>query len=296
MDLSKIKILLFDVFGTVVDWKGSIEREVESLKLTIDATRFAEEWACGYSRGVQEIKNGAPWRDVSTILQDKGYDLLKQESGSTLLSGTEIINFIQAWRRLAPWPDTIPGIELLREHFMVGMLSNGDVDLLLDISINSNLMWNYYLSGSDCKAFKPDPKVYEYALAEMNLKPDEVMMVASHAFDLRAAQKAGMATAYIDRPGEDTTGKGSDCFDFRVKGIDELAQQIAFRWAGRRLWEALHERAWVTSIGQKSPDTGFSIFTRCPVEDVPIDVPATWEGYPVELKFFGEYAPLGGQV
>jgi len=199
-----IKALTFDVFGTVVDWRGSVIREGELLAkkkgLRVDWPKFADAWRAGYHPAMDRVRKGKlPWTPIDLLHRMILNDLLKP-FGLGGLSEEEIQHLNHAWHRLTPWPDSVPGLNRLRGRYVLATLSNGNISLLVDMAKNAGLPWDCVLSAELFGHYKPDPEVYQGAARLLGLPPGEVMMVAAHPRDLEAAQRTGLKTAYVPRP------------------------------------------------------------------------------------------------
>ena len=203
-DKNKIKALTFDVFGTVVDWRGSIIREGELLSAekgyTVDWGDFADQWRSGYGPAMNRVRQGElPWTkldDLHRMILDElviKYDLAD-------LSEDELSQFNKVWHRLSPWSDTLQGLYRLKTKYIITTLSNGNVSLLTNMGKNAGLPWDAILSAELSGHYKPDPRAYLKAAELLSIEPDEILMVATHPSDLRAAAKAGLRTAYVIRP------------------------------------------------------------------------------------------------
>ena len=229
-----IKALTFDVFGTVVDWRSSIAKEGEVFaKLHnikgIDWVKFAESWRAGYSPSMNRVRNGEiPWANIDE-LHKSILNKLILKYGIEGISDEDKNDFNRAWHRLSPWPDVLGGLKRLRSKFVIATLSNGNVSLLTNMAKNAGLPWDYILSAELSKHYKPDPEVYKNAVGLLGLHPYQVMMVAAHNFDLEAAKKIGMKTAYVHRPLEfgpdkDLEQISIEDFDFIAKDFENLAE------------------------------------------------------------------------
>ena len=210
-DTSHVKALVFDVFGTVVDWRTSITREISAvgsrLGIEADWEVFADRWRGGYSDGMQEFRDGErEWRTADQMHRER-LDILLPEFGITGLSEEETDHLNRAWHRLDPWPDSVEGLTMLKSKFIIGTLSNGNIGLLVNMAKYGGLPWDVVFSGDLVKSYKPDPKVYLSAANLLNLEPHEVMMTAAHNGDLLSAQKYGLSTAFVARPTEYGTGE-----------------------------------------------------------------------------------------
>ena len=203
-DLRAVKALVFDVFGTVVDWRTSVAREVEALarrkKLTIDGAAFADAWRAGYAPSMNRVRTGQlPWTPLDG-LHRMTLDGLLPKFGLTGLSEPEIADLNRAWHRLGPWPDAVPGLTRLKRARIIAPLSNGNIALMTDMAKHAGLPWDCILGAELVRHYKPDREVYQSAADFLMLQPAEVMMVAAHLGDLKAAKSVGLRTAFVPRP------------------------------------------------------------------------------------------------
>jgi len=230
-----VDALTFDVFGTVVDWRGSIIREGElfarSRGTDVDWAGFADAWRRGYGPAMNRVRNGElPWLTIDElhriildeILPDFGLGSLSEEDRNHL-------NHV--WHRLLPWPDTVGGLNRLRTRFLLVTLSNGNVSLLANMARNAGLPWDVILSAEMARHYKPDPEVYLTAADLLDLPPQRIMMVAAHKGDLRAAKALGFKTAWVPRPlewGPDSTADTAPdaTFDYSATDFLDLARQL----------------------------------------------------------------------
>jgi len=193
-------VLAFDIFGTVVDWHGSIAREVQALAPAVDANAFALAWRAGYQPAMQRVRSGElGWTRIDE-LHRLILDELLPRFGLSDLSEAQRQHLNRAWHRLAPWPDAVAGLTRLKTRFTVCTLSNGNVGLLTNMAKRAGLPWDCILSAEVFRAYKPDPRTYLGVAQTFDLAPAEVMMVAAHHDDLAAARDCGLQTAYIERP------------------------------------------------------------------------------------------------
>ena len=206
------KALVFDTFGTVVDWRSSVAREVEALAkrkgVTLDAAKFADAWRAGYGPSMNRVRSGElPWTKLDAlhrmtldkILIDFKLAGLNEEEKDALNRG---------WHRLTPWPDAVSGLTRLKKKFIIAPLSNGNISLMTDLAKHSGLPWDVILGAELVRHYKPDREVYQSAADILDLKPADVMMVAAHLGDLRAAKQVGLRTAFVVRPrSSDQRGK-----------------------------------------------------------------------------------------
>lgn len=194
------RILAFDIFGTVVDWHGSIAREVDAMNLGVDGGAFALAWRAGYQPAMQKVRSGAlGWTRIDELHRMILDDLLEQ-FGIRHLDEESKRYLNRAWHRLDPWPDSVAGIARLKAKHIVCTLSNGNIGLLTDMAKRAGLPWDCILSAEVFRAYKPDPATYLGVAATFDAAPGAVMLVAAHHDDLAAARACGLLTAYIERP------------------------------------------------------------------------------------------------
>ena len=232
---NSVKALTFDVFGTVVDWRGSIIREGQLLAAkkgyNVDWARFADSWRSGYGPAMNKVRSGElPWTKIDD-LHRMILDDLVEEYSLTGLSEAELVHFNEAWHRLSPWPDTVSGLNKLKSKYVITTLSNGNVSLLTHMAKNGGLPWDAILSAELSGHYKPDPQAYLKAADLLSLKPEQVMMVAAHPSDLRAAARTGLKTAYVIRPLERGPGRPVNRnpdgeFDYTAENFNDLARQL----------------------------------------------------------------------
>ena len=207
---SGVQALCFDIFGTVVDWRTSIIREGQLLAQRLDLggvdwAAFADDWRAGYQPAMHEVRTGAlPWTDIDG-LHRRILDRLLAARGLTL-GEADAAAFNRVWHRLIPWPDSVAGLYRLKQRFTITSLSNGNLSLLVNMAKHAGLPWDAVLSAELFNHYKPDPEVYLGAARLLGLAPHEVMMVAAHPSDLRAAAACGLHTAYVPRPLERGAG------------------------------------------------------------------------------------------
>jgi len=231
-----VRALIFDVFGTVVDWRGSILRECRTLgrrkKLAVDWDAFTDAWRAGYKPAMARVRSGElPWMNIDQ-LHRLILDELLQRFEVEGLTEDEIAHLNRVWHRLDPWSDSKKGLALLKRRFVIATLSNGNVSLLVNMAKHGGLPWDTVLSAELFRHYKPDPEAYLGAAAMLGFEPQEVMMVAAHKDDLRAAQACGLRTAFVGRPREKGPKVKVDVkpeadFDFNAKSFVELARKLA---------------------------------------------------------------------
>ena len=220
-----VKALVFDVFGTVVDWHGSIVAEVRRLGLPVDASAFALDWRAGYQPAMQAVRSGAlPWMHVDA-LHRRILDGILAQRGITL-DEPAAADLNRVWHRLDPWPDSVAGLLQLKSVYPVATLSNGNLSLLVAMARHAGLPWDAVLSAELFQHYKPDPEVYLGAARLLDLAPHELLMVAAHPSDLRAAAACGLRTAYVPRPLERGAGGAMEPWtegEFDIVADDFLA-------------------------------------------------------------------------
>jgi 2-haloacid dehalogenase len=200
---ASVKALVFDTFGTVVDWRGSVTDEVAALArrkgLAVDAAKFADAWRAGYAPSMNRVRTGElPWTTLDR-LHRMMLDPLLVQFGITGLSDGERDALNRAWHRLRPWPDAVAGLTRLKAKFIIAPLSNGNLALMTNLAKFAGLPWDCILGAELARHYKPDREVYQSAADFLDLKPEEVMMVAAHSGDLRAAAEVGLKTAFVTR-------------------------------------------------------------------------------------------------
>jgi len=229
------RALVFDVFGTVVDWRASIIREGQMLSavkgLQVDWPAFADAWRAGYAPAMDRTRGaGSAWADIDT-LHRQILDTLLPRFGLSALSEDERVQLNRVWHRLMPWPDAVGGLNRLRGRYVIGTLSNGNISLLVDMAKHAGLPWDCVLSAELARRYKPDPEVYLMAARLLGCAPGELMMVAAHVDDLRAAQACGLRTAYVHRAlefGPDAPPRPArpEGFDLIAGDFVDLARQL----------------------------------------------------------------------
>jgi len=234
MNNQKVKALVFDVFGTVVDWRGSMIAEGmtwgKAKGLNIDWGKFADSWHDEYPAAMDKVRKGEiPWTRLDDLNRTNLDDQLTKFN-ITGISEEEKIHWSHVWRRLKPWPDSVEGLTRLKKKYVIAPLSNGNVALAANLAKFGGLPWDAILGAELVEHYKPDPEVYLSAPYYLDLKPEEVMMCAAHVYDLQAARTHGLRTGFIYRPNEygpapaDKANPGD--FDVVVPSLVGLAQQL----------------------------------------------------------------------
>jgi 2-haloacid dehalogenase len=201
-----IKALVFDVFGTVVDWRSSIIRELElygrERRISADWTALADAWRAGYQPAMDRVRRGEIGWTVIDDLHRETLEALLPKFGVTGLSDSDKDHLNNAWHRLAPWPDAVAGLTRLKRRYIIGTLSNGNVALLLNMAKHAGLPWDMIFSAELARCYKPAPETYRSVPALLRVEPSEVMLVAAHNNDLVAAGREGLRTGFVARPTE----------------------------------------------------------------------------------------------
>ena len=226
-----IKILAFDVFGTVVDWHQGVMREVRSMNLGVDPDKFALAWRAGYMPAMQKVMSGQlDWTSIDDLHRMILDDLLDTFHVTHLNEGQKR-HLNKAWHRLDAWPDTVAGLTRLKSRYTICTLSNGNIGLLANMAKRAALPWDCILSAEVFRKYKPDPATYLGVAQVFDVTPDEVMLVAAHQDDLAHARAAGLRTAYIERPMEYGPSQKKDVSahpdnTFHAKDLIELASLL----------------------------------------------------------------------
>ena len=229
-----VKALVYDVFGTCVDWRNGVARDAERilkpLGYKIDWLAFADAWRALYQPSMEEVRSGRQPFVTLDILHRRMLDQIRPKFGLEKLANQVADDLNLAWHRLDTWPDTVPGFVRLKRKFILAPCSNGNIALMVDIARRNKIPWDAILGSEIARDFKPKPAVYLMTAAALNLQPNEVMMVAAHSDDLRQAASNGLRTAHVARPGENGPGTGESAprvpVDFAAKSMEDLASQL----------------------------------------------------------------------
>ncbi len=238
----KVKALLFDVFGTVVDWRTGIAREVEDIakknNISLDPYDFADAWRAEYQPAMEEIRKGRRSFTILDILHMENLKKIASKFNLHNLSVKDLNILVKAWHRLPGWPDSSDGLNALKKKYILATQSNGNIALIVNMAKFSNLNWDVVLGAEVIGHYKPDPEAYLKACSALDLKTEECLMVAAHDDDLKAASLQGMKTAYVHRPfeyGKDklfdiadvNDYKGNRKWDIISKDLNHLAKQLS---------------------------------------------------------------------
>ena len=231
----ELKALVFDVFGTVVDWRTSIANEAsDQLKnkgFDLNWLAFAEAWRAKYQPSMEGVRSGKRGYVRLDILHLENLMEVLEEFKVSGLSSADLNYLNRAWHRLEPWPDSVSGLQRLKKKFIIGTMSNGNVALMVNMAKHSGLPWDVILGAEPAQAYKPDPKTYLTGVDWLGLQPEQVLMCAAHNNDLVAARNQGLKTAFIARPTEYGNNQSVDItaeheFDFITTDMNDLADQL----------------------------------------------------------------------
>ena len=235
MDVNNIKALVFDVFGTVVDWRTSIASEAKQCLskkgYELDWVLFADSWRAKYQPAMERVRTGGRGFVRLDILHMENLIEVLKDFDIKSVTETELNYLNRACHRLLPWSDSVPGLLRLKKKFIIGTMSNGNVALMVNMAKNGGLPWDVILGAEPAQAYKPEPKTYLTGVDWLNLKPSEVLMCAAHNADLVAAGTQGLKTAFIARPTEYGPNQKHDFeaehdFDYISENMLDLADKL----------------------------------------------------------------------
>ncbi len=229
-----IRALVFDVFGTLVDWRGGIAREARARLaphgIAIDGAAFADAWRAQYQPAMEDVRSGRLPFSKLDALHRRNLEAIAAAFGLGSLPESARVELNLAWHRLDAWPDVSPGLHRLRTRFRLAPCSNGNISLMVDLARRNGLPWDAILGAEFARDYKPKPIVYQSAAAAFDCDPGQVLMVAAHSDDLAAAARAGLRTAFVARPDEKGPGRGevraSAPVDIEVTSLLELADRL----------------------------------------------------------------------
>jgi 2-haloacid dehalogenase len=232
---TEIKALVFDVFGTIVDWRSGVARGAEPFLKRhapgLDAFDFADTWRREYSPSMEEIRSGRrPYVRLDVLHRENLVRVLTRH-GIAGVPDAELDELNLAWHRLDPWPDAVEALGRLKRKFIIAPLSNGNIRLMVDVAKRAGLPWDAILGAEVVRAYKPSPQVYTETVEILGLAPAELCLVAAHNGDLAAARRLGLTTAFVARPAEHgphqtTDLKAEQAWNFVVDDLNELAKQL----------------------------------------------------------------------
>ena len=229
-----IHALCFDVFGTTVDWRSSIIAEGQALGHRLGIERdwegFTDAWRARYQPSMEQVRSGdIAWKPLDELHFESLGELLVDFD--ITLDEAQQLEFNRAWHRLAPWPDSVAGLQRLAGRFQLATLSNANVELATNMGVHAELPWHHILGAEVAQAYKPMTEAYLRSIATIGLVPEQCMMVAAHNYDLRAASALGFATAFVRRPTEYGPNQATDLaadgpWDLVVEDFTELADAL----------------------------------------------------------------------
>jgi 2-haloacid dehalogenase len=230
-----VKALLFDVFGTLVDWRSSIAREAKAILeprgYALDWLAFADAWRGEYQGAMEEVRSGRMPFCKLDVLHRRNLDRILPRFGAGSLGEEDRRHLNKAWHRLDAWPDVTSGLVRLKRRYLLAPLSNGNISLMVDLARRNDFPWDAILGAEFTGDYKPKPRVYLAAAEAFDLEPRECMMVAAHSSDLEAAAALGLRTAHLARPHEAGPGRGEAApnvpVDVAANNLEDLADQLA---------------------------------------------------------------------
>jgi len=233
-DTAAVKALIFDVFGTLVDWRNGVAREAQRILVPlgydIDWLAFADAWRSLYQPSMEEVRAGREAWVRLDVLHRRMLEQIRPTFGLDDLDEQVADELNLAWHRLDAWPDVVPGLDRLKQGFLLAPCSNGNISIMVDLARRNGISWDAILGAETARDYKPSPTVYLNSAAALNLRPEEVMMVAAHSGDLRAAAANGLRTGHVGRPGESGPGTGESSprvpVDVAAQDFEEFAAQL----------------------------------------------------------------------
>ena len=232
--MQNVRALIFDVFGTLVDWRTSIVREtrlaLEPLGIRVDWEAFADAWRDQYQPAMEDVRSGRLPFSKLDVLHRRNLNIVLGRFGLERVDEPTRVHLNLAWHRLDAWPDVSAGLARLRTRFRLAPCSNGNISLMVDLARRNGFLWDAILGAEVARDYKPKPAVYLASAAAFDCAPAETMMVAAHSSDLAAAAAAGLRTAFIARPDEHGPGRGesraSVPVDFSAESLLALADRL----------------------------------------------------------------------
>lgn len=235
--MTNIRACLFDVFGTVVDWRTSVSRDLAAFAKGkgingVDWLEFAVEWRKLYHPSMEEVRSGRRAWTILDVLHRESLVKLIGRYGVKGLSDADIDHMNRVWHRLDPWPDSVAGLTRLKKKFIIAPCSNGNIALMVNMAKRAGLPWDCVLGAEPARAYKPTPEAYLASCRFLGLEPASVLMVAAHNPDLKAAKAQGLNTAFVARPTEHGPGQSTDlaadpaCVDLPARDFVELASKL----------------------------------------------------------------------
>ncbi|WP_406047089.1 haloacid dehalogenase type II [Kribbella sp. NBC_00889] len=236
-DLSGVSVIALDIFGTTVDWHTSVAEQVAQIagrtNAKVSPGRFTDEWRDRYLPALDAISSGdQPWRNLDALHREALDDLLEVHGVGDDFDDTARRDLVLAWHHLAPWPDVVDGLARLRRRFTVVTLSNGGLALLVRLLKGADLPFDCVLSAEMFQSYKPQEHVYRAAADLLAVRPEQMLMVAAHTWDIDGARRAGLRTAFLERPKEKGPDRTADraadtTCDLAVSSLTELADILS---------------------------------------------------------------------
>ena len=233
--MSAVTALLFDVFGTVVNWRDGISRDVSIIAdqkgVSLDPAAFADSWRAEYQPAMEEVRSGRRSFTILDVLHRENLKKVATDFGLGALSAEDEDFLVTAWHRLPGWPDSSEGMLRLKQKFILGSQSNGNIALIVNMAKYANLPWDVVLGAEVVGHYKPQPEAYLNACTALGLATENCMMVAAHNDDLVAARAAGLKTAFVCRPTEHGIGQTKDLraeqdWEFVAQDFNDLADKL----------------------------------------------------------------------
>ena len=234
-----IQALIFDVFGTCVDWRTGVakvaEAEFKHRDISVNANEFATYWRSRYVPAMARIRTGQRgYIALDELHYENLLESLEHFGLAHQFSETESRRFARAWEQLPPWPDVIEGLTELRKYVLIAPCSNGSIALMSHLARFANIRWDAILGADIAKNYKPEPAVYQACVSAFQLEPENVMMVAAHNDDLHAARASGLKTAFVARPMEHGPGQSTDLapesdWDIVAVNFNDLVEKLKYR-------------------------------------------------------------------
>jgi len=239
MALNGVRALLFDVFGTVVDWRSGVAREATPFLRrrgaeSVDPLAFADAWRASYQPAMEQVRSGRRRFTRLDVLHRENLEAILPDFGidPATVPASELNELNLAWHRLDPWPDAVAGLTRLKTSFIIATLSNGNIALMLDMAKRAGLPWDAILGAEVVQAYKPMPEVYLRTADILAMRPEQICLVAAHNGDLAAARECGLRTAFIPRPAEHGPNQTTDLrpdqeWDVVAADFGALAEKLA---------------------------------------------------------------------
>jgi 2-haloacid dehalogenase len=227
-----VKALFFDVFGTLVDWRGGIARESEAILAPLghrlDWIAFADAWRAEYQPAMEEVRSGRTGFARLDVIHRRMLDTIRPRFGLEQLDDATLADLVLAWHRLDAWPDVTRAFGRLRRRFLMAPVSNGNIALMADLARHNDFHWDAILGAEIAHDYKPKPRVYLTSAEAFALPPGDCVMVAAHTYDLLAAAAVGLRTAHVARPQESPKGEAAPAapVDFAARDFEELADKL----------------------------------------------------------------------